>query len=389
MPSRVLLADSRAGPHRRGNPFFLSLSSPAVLLRNARISGLLGGGFLGIFTAHSLATTAELLATVPPWLLTLNRFLLPLLNVCFILGFTWVGFVSTEYLLRFRRLEKPRDGFRRPVYLLQAARQLGPLYALCLLIGFGLEPLLAAAQHLPYQEPARLSWYLLGLSNFDKLRIQPTSWVLAELWAVAAVGQWLASGLLILWLSPRRWWVPLLGLMLAGSLSFQLLHASETLLLKLHSGAIFTDFSIGSLFAVGAAAASNASTENAQNRWRALRFAAMAGLLVLALFQRQWLAVPLLAPAYRLVVSSVCGGLILASFCDNSPAMRCSWAAYGFTWLGRRTYAAYCLHTAAISLTAAFLTHLAEPAAWLLTPISLLLTVGFARVWGGKDAREM
>ena len=321
--------------------------------------------FLTVFVAHAAGTTAELLGTgAPAGLTAAYRLLLSALNLSFTLAFTLGGYLLVRYLAA----APPAAPWPRVLTLWRtAARGLGALYCVVLLIGFGLEPGLAAARHLPYSEPARLSAYVLGLSNLDKLRIQPASWRLAELWAVAVVGQWLVAGGLLLAALPRRWWAAGLGAVLLASVGFQVRHVPETLLLKLHSAAIFTDFAVGGLVAL-----------LPRPVRRGTGYAALAGVVGLALTQRAWLGLPALAPAYRLVSSGLVGVLLLTPWAALPGAA----ADAALRWLGRRTYAAYGLHTVALGLTATGVAALppgpAPAGAWLVAPLGLGLTVGLA-----------
>jgi peptidoglycan/LPS O-acetylase OafA/YrhL len=329
---------------------------------------------MAVFVAHAVgATTAHWPASAA--LGGLNAFLLASLNIGFTLGFTLAGFELAEYL---RTTERTAGSLLADVRA--AVRWLGPLYALCLLIGFGVEPIIAAIRGLPYTEPARLTYYLFGLPNFDKLRIQPTSWVLAELWAVAAVGQWLLSGGLLLWLAPRRWWRAILIVILIASVGFQARHPHETLLLKLHSGAIFTDFAIGGLVALAVNGRFWRRLLSSRQSLLLMRFAAIIGLVGLVFVQRSWLAHPQLAPFYRGIVSVACGGLILTACLDDSP-MTLPNVGRWLAWLGQHAYAAYGLHTAAIGLATFLLTPLAPRFTWLLIPLALAFTVGAAALF--------
>ncbi len=350
-----------------------SVAAPRQLTHDA----LRWWAFVAIFLAHA-GPTATAFAPATPAVAWLNSALLAVGNVGAHVFFTLSGY----WLIHQLAGEKARTG-RVAIgrFWIGRAGRLLPLYCLGLLIGFGLEPLLAAARHLPYAEPARLTYYVLGLANFDKLRIQPASWVLAELWAIAVIGQFAGLAPLLVAAMSRRWLAGALGLIVLASLSFQILHAGERLILKLHSAAVFTDFAIGGLAALAAFRwpAKTRDSPQSQQLW-----AVGLGLLALAPLRLALLASPATAPITRLVVSGgVAAGLLLlgwrlgsVSESPRSPEGR--WAR-----LGRLSFGLYALHTAALEIMAgavrALPPHLQPGAGLGLVPIGgLALTLLFA-----------
>lgn len=367
------------------------------LTRQPGFDALRWWGFVAIFLAHAGPTVGALAADAGgsgaarlTWLGAVNPALLAVGNVAAHLFFTLSGY----WIIGQLAAEKAQTG-RVAIGRFWAGRatRLLPLYGVGLLIGFGLEPLLAAARHLSVAEPARLAYYAFGLANFDKLRIQPNSWVLAELWAIAVIGQFAALAPLLVSAVPRRWLAPALGAVVVASLGFQALHSGERLVLKLHSAAVFTDFAIGGLAALAVRHGPQPGPAGGLPGARATGWGLALGLLALGLalspLRLALLATPATAWLARLAVS---GGLALMLVALGRGAATPLWPlAPGqqglepgqWARLGQLSYGLYALHPIALEVVAEFVRALpaaARPGAALaLVPLAgLALTLGLA-----------
>ncbi len=337
----------------------------------ASLDALRLAAFGVIFAAHAAGTVAALLPSQPE----LARFTPGLLaagNAAAQFFFTLSGFLIIGQLTADRATGALAIG----AFWQRRARRLLPLYGVCLLIGFGLEPLLAHLMGAAGTEPGRLSRYLLMLSNFDKLRTQPASWVLAELWAIAVEAQFYVIAPLLIALTPRRWLPVVLGGVLAASGVFQWLHRTEGIVLKLHTAAIATDFAVGGLAALALLRLRPTGAATGLG----LRYGAGALIAAVVVARATVLLSAEVAPFLRLLVSTgIAVALVVAARADTSapPGGAVQLAAR----LGRRTYGLYCLHTAALGLVAFAASRVSLPPAAVVAGgplVALLLTFGLA-----------
>jgi len=297
--------------------------------------------------------------------------------------FVLSGFLITYLLIT----EKEHTGRIHVLHFyIRRVLRIWPLYFFCVVAGFVGYPLikgLLIGQEV--HETAHPWYYLTFTSNFDVVHAQgmPTSPVLSVLWSVGVEEQFYLVWPLLLAFMPVRTYPFLFSGILMISLVFCTAHISEWWALLVHTLSCIGDLSIGALGAYFMQDPKKREWIAGQPRWSIVM---VYVLFALCYFFRMPVldAYPVLWSMDRAVIAT----LILFIILEQNYAERSLFKLGRFrmlTSLGRISYGLYCLHFIGILITLTLTKHLGLNThfwqiALIEVPVSLLLTVGFARL---------
>lgn len=258
--------------------------------------------------------------------------------------FVLSGFLIT-YLLLTEQENKQRIDVLK--FWMRRVLRIWPLYFVCVLIGFGVFPLIKQALGESPEETAHLWRYLIFISNLDFIEFgRPDASVLGVLWSVAIEEQFYLFWPLIFLVFPRKTlWIPMLALLIF-SYWYRTTH-SDYLHYEFHTFSCMNDLVVGGLIGWWSKTQHHQLTAFVTKaRW--LLYAAYPIFIGLFVFRDElfydnvWIK-----PAEKLVTSLFIGLIIIdQAFNTQSPLQlhRLKWISA----LGKYTYGLYCLQFVAI-----------------------------------------
>lgn len=164
-------------------------------------------------------------------------------NLFFVLS----GFLITYLLIseknKFKKIHVGNFYVRRIL-------RIWPLYFLMVLAGFVIFPLIKKMMGVIPDETHSPAYYYLFISNFEQIRKGfADSSILNVLWSVGIEEQFYLVWPLVMGLTPRKFLLPLFALLIAGTMVFRFLHASEHMVIYYHTIAVFSDMVLGGIVA--------------------------------------------------------------------------------------------------------------------------------------------
>lgn len=203
--------------------------------------------FLSVFLYHSFAT--EYSAVKDTELYHWAKYFIAGngnlgVNFFFVLS----GFLITYLLL----IEKENFGnIKVGNFYLRRILRIWPLFYFCVFFGFVLFPQLKTMLGQTPNETAHLGYYLTFLNNFDFIKNGlPDASVLGILWSVAIEEQFYFFWPLLIYFIPFKYYIHLFVTIILVSFGFRYYHASDGLILEMHSLACISDMTIGALAAL-------------------------------------------------------------------------------------------------------------------------------------------
>ena len=310
------------------------------------LDGLRGLFFILVFISHGCSYHAPEL--VSHWVAPVVA-LGVIHNGALVLSFF---FVMSAFLITLLLLREQQATGRISVgaFYLRRALRIWPLYIMVLLYGFVIYPWMRATGQHPHVETAIAWHYLLCVQNWDIAAGRyPQFAPLFVTWSVAIEEQFYLIWPLMLLLVPPRRLVPVLSLLLAGTMGWQLAYGD----VAFHSLTCASDLLVGSLLAVGVFLAQQYRWPWA--RWWMLALVRLPRLFILGLWvwafylYRHGLseAPALLRPFERLTVD-VTAGLVLLEQNYGRYSLFKLGRVHVFRRLGQLAYGLYLLHYIAI-----------------------------------------
>jgi peptidoglycan/LPS O-acetylase OafA/YrhL len=162
--------------------------------------------------------------------------------------FVLSGFLITYLLL----VEKENFGnIKVGNFYLRRILRIWPLFYFCIFFGFVLFPKLKMMLGQAPNETAHLGYYLLFLNNFDFIKNGlPDASVLGILWSVAIEEQYYFFWPILIYFIPFKYYVHVFLTIIIISFGFRYMHASNGLILEMHSLSSISDMTIGALAAL-------------------------------------------------------------------------------------------------------------------------------------------
>lgn len=345
------------------------------------LDGLRGLFFLLVFISHGCSYQAPELA---------GHWLAPVVglgtihNGALVLSFF---FVMSSFLITLLLLRERQAAGRISVgaFYLRRMLRIWPLYGVLLLYGFVAYPWLRTLGQHPYLETAVPWHYLLCIQNFDIAAGREPQFVpLYVTWSVAIEEQFYLVWPLLLWLVPPRRLVPVLGLLLAGTLAWQFEYGN----VQFHTMTTASDLIIGSLLAVGVFLAQ-------QYRWPVARrwllamvrmprlFTIVLWIWALYLYRHGLSEAPAAVRPFERLTVDLTAGLVLLEQNYGRHSLFKLGRVFVFRRLGQLAYGLYLLHYVSIVAVADVyhMLHL-HKTVWdivVVMPLfSFLLTVGLS-----------
>lgn len=207
-----------------------------------RLDALRAACFLAVFLFHGFHTELPALRG-DPWWARIKYGVFGMGHLGVNVFFTLSGFLITYLLItersHFGRIDVPRFWLRRIL-------RIWPLYFACVAFGFLVFPLIKQAMGRPAHEPADPLYYLLFVSNFD--RVSPDASNLALLWSIAVEEQFYLAWPVLLAILPVRWYPLCFGGVIVQSLIVRGIHASSAVNFH-HTLSCIGDMAVGALAA--------------------------------------------------------------------------------------------------------------------------------------------
>ena len=220
-------------------------TAPAERIFFPNLDGLRFLAFFSVFLYHSFYTTDAGVANSKlyqmPYQFTRSGYLG--VNFFFVLS----GFLITYLLLAERQL---KGRIAIGAFYVRRILRIWPLYFVVVFIGFFVLPVLKAhfGQH-PYEETAKLSYFVLFLANFNDIYYGCQTPTLTLLWSVSVEEQFYLIWPLLIALVPDRYLGWLFGALGLLSLSFRGVYIYDYKMLNMHTMSAIGDMNLGGLAA--------------------------------------------------------------------------------------------------------------------------------------------
>lgn len=288
-------------------------------------------------------------------------------------------FVLSSFLITYLLMtEKEESGkINVPNFYMRRVLRIWPLYYLIVLFGFYAFPLLKARFGQMPHETADPWLCFTFLNNFNSLKNgQPDSSALSVLWSVAIEEQFYLVWPLLLFKTPKRFYLHVMVGVLVISTWFRFAF-HETVDINEHTLGVITDMAVGGIGAY--LVYYNARfRELIVNMPKPALFILYAICLFFVFYSKLLYADKLVFKLQRIILSTVFITMILEqNFCKNSlfkiGNLRLP------TWMGKYTYGLYCYHSIAILVSTTLLARLLHNTGWYTflfeLPFSFILSV--------------
>jgi peptidoglycan/LPS O-acetylase OafA/YrhL len=261
-------------------------------------------------------------------------------NLFFVLS----GFLITYLLINEKQ---QHHKINVPHFYMRRILRIWPIYFLVVAAGFIIFPLLKKMMGDVPAETHAAGWYMLFVSNFEMIRKGfADSSLLNVLWSVGVEEQFYLAWPLIMTLSPRKHLPKVLALLIAVTIIFRSLHATDYYTLYYHTLSVIGDMAIGGLTAFAAFYYPPFVQALARMPKKVIAIIYAAGFLVI-LFNYKIFTVPALVVAERYVYALFFAFVIA----EQNYARHSFFKMAGSKWLskwGNYTYGLYCLHSVGI-----------------------------------------
>ena len=335
------------------------------------LDGLRFFSFFAVFLLHCLVTDSAIIHEAA-WFRLAKQLSHADLGVSFF--FVLSGFLITYLLLQEKRWRGKIDVGS---FYVRRVLRIWPLYFFCVFYGFVITPYLRTLMGQSPVENANPYLSATFLNNFDRIRNgPPQSAVLGVLWSIAVEEQFYLIWPLLLLVIPGRFTQSIFFMVIASSLVFRVFVRGEAA--ENHTLGVISDMAIGGLGAFLAMRKNffEKIFSRMHRGWTLIFYAAVA---LLVLFWYQVFTLPALFVPRRVIMACCFVWIILEQNYNPKSYFKISNFKI-ISRLGKYTYALYCLHPIAISMTVLALrqtglNHDAWQILFIQIPVSLLLSI--------------